>query len=214
MFKKKCPSCSEKINKNFDFCPICGSNQRSKYEKEDFGLIGKNDIIEESMFNSGGSFMEKMFETAFKVLEKQMKNLPNEFAENPKINSSLPNNLHMQFFVNGRRVFPQIIDNKQVKPAVKKQKIIIPEGRLKEISKLPRQEPSSKLKRMSGKVIYELEVPGVKNIEDIIINKLENSVEIKALAQDKVYSKTLNIKLPVLGYRLADGNLSVEFQGQ
>lgn len=212
MFKKKCGKCGEKINKNFDFCPVCGSNQKSRFEKEDFGMIGKNDIIEEPILNAKGSFMEKMFETAFKVLEKQMKNLPNEFANQPT--SSLPNNMHIQFFVNGKRVLPQMTDNRQTRPIIKKSKNNISESRLKEISKLPREEPSSKLKRMSGKVIYELNVPGVKNIEDIIINKLENSVEIKALAEDKVYSKTINIKLPVLGYRLTDGNLSVEFQGQ
>src|SRR3989344_5015857 len=165
MFKKKCVKCGEKINKNFDFCPVCGLNQKSKYDKEDFGLLGKNDIIEEPLFNTGNSFIEKMFETAFKVLDKQIKHL------------------------------------------IKKPKNIISEDRLKQISRLPREEPSSKLKRMSGKIIYELNVPGVRNIEDIIINKLENSVEIKALAEDKVYSKTLNIKLPVLGYKLSDGNL-------
>ena len=211
MFKKKCGKWGEKINKNFDFCPVCGLNQKSKYDKEDFGLLGKNDIIEEPLFNTGNSFIEKMFETAFKVLEKQMKNLPNDFINQPV---TIPNSMHIQFFVNGKRVLPDNFSNKQIKPLIKKPKNIISEDRLKQISRLPREEPSSKLKRMSGKIIYELNVPGVRNIEDIIINKLENSVEIKALAEDKVYSKTLNIKLPVLGYKLSDGNLSVEFLGQ
>ncbi|MDD5192954.1 MAG: hypothetical protein PHF67_00025 [Candidatus Nanoarchaeia archaeon] len=212
MFKKKCGRCGEKINKNFDFCPVCGSDQKSKNYKEDFGLLGKSDIPDEPLFRTGNSFMEKMFETAFKVLEKQMKNIPNDSMNPPA--TSLPNNMHIQFFVNGKRVLPDNFNNKQAKPIVKKIKNVISEDRLSEISKLPREEPSSKLKRMSGKIIYEFNVPGVRNIEDIIINKLENSVEIKALAENKVYSKTLNIKLPVLGYKLVNGNLSVEFLGQ
>ena len=219
MFKKKCPKCRQKINKDFEFCPSCGKDQKSVYDEKDYGFIGRNDLIEEKDFFSGigDSFMEKMFSTAFKMLEKQMKNLPQELDENskPKFQEAgIPNNLHMQLFVNGKRVFPQFAERKQINPQNKKPRINISKERLEKISKLPREEPISKLKRISGKIIYELNVPGVKNIEDIIINRLENSVEIKALAKDKVYSKTLNIKLPVLGYRLTDGNLSVEFQGQ
>ena len=40
---------------------------------------------------------------------------------------------------------------------------------------------------MGNKVIYNLEVPGVNDIDDIFINKLESSIEIKAISDDKVY---------------------------
>jgi hypothetical protein len=214
MFKKKCPKCGERINKNFEFCPICGNNQKSRYDKEDFGLIGKNDIIEESMFSSGGSFMEKMFETAFKVLEKQMKNLPNDFIENRKIISSdFPGKVHVQFFVNGKRVFPQIREEKNMQTRPKKPRINISEDKIKKMSKLPRIEPESNLKRVGRRVFYEIAVPGIEDINDIIINKLENSLEIKAIAKDKIYSKTLNVSLPVAGCRLINGNLILELVG-
>lgn len=221
MFKKKCKKCRQKINNNFEFCPFCGKDQKSVHDEKDYGFIGKNDFIEEKDFFSelGDSFMEKMFSTAFKMLEKQMKNLPQELAENskPKFQeagiSGIPNNLHMQLFVNGKRVFPQFVERKQNNPQTKKPIISISKERLEKISKLPREEPVSKLKRISGKVIYELDVPGVREIEDIIINRLENSIEIKALSKDKVYSKILNINLPILGYKLSNGNLIVEFQG-
>ena len=51
-------------------------------------------------------------------------------------------------------------------------------------------------------------------IDDVFINQLENSIEIKALSKDKVYSKILNVNLPILRYRLSNGNLILELQGK
>ena len=81
-------------------------------------------------------------------------------------------------------------------------------------SKLKKFVPNSKVRRIGNKVIYELEVPGVKDIEDILINRLENSIEIKALAKDISYSKILNVNLPIIRYGLDNGNLVLELQGK
>ena len=62
----------------------------------------------------------------------------------------------------------------------------------------------------SGKIVYEISVPGVHDIENVLINQLENSIEIKAISDKKVYSKTLNINLPIIGYNLNQGNLVLE----
>jgi HSP20 family molecular chaperone IbpA len=80
------------------------------------------------------------------------------------------------------------------------------------LSKLPKEEPASRIRRLSGRILYELSVPGVNDMNNILINQLENSIEIKAIADNKVYSKTLNINLPILGYRLSQGNLTIELQ--
>ena len=40
------------------------------------------------------------------------------------------------------------------------------------------------------------------------------SVEIKALSKDKVYSKNLNINLPILRYHLVKDNLIIEMQAK
>ena len=90
----------------------------------------------------------------------------------------------------------------------------ISKEKLKRFSELPKTEPKSKIKRLSNKIIYELIVPGVDNIEDVLINQLENSVEIKALSKDKVYSKNLNINLPILRYHLVKDNLIIEMQAK
>lgn len=86
----------------------------------------------------------------------------------------------------------------------------ISEEKAKELAKLPRQEAESKVRRLSGKVIYEIELPGVKNIKDVIVNQLENSIEVKAFAKDKAYFKFLPVSLPLLNYRLSDNKLILE----
>lgn len=86
----------------------------------------------------------------------------------------------------------------------------ISEEKAKELAKLPRQEAESKVRRLSGKVIYEIELPGVKNIKDVIVNQLENSIEVKAFAKDKAYFKFLPVSLPLLNYKLEDNKLILE----
>ena len=218
MFNKKCSKCKNKIKDNFEFCPSCGKNLKSDYDKQDFGILGKNDFIEEQMIPSlGDSMIDKMFSNALKVaekmLEKQMKNISKEMVRpeqntNPPI--QIPNNLDIQFFVNGKRVFanPQQQIEKPKKPIRIENKFS--DEQIEKLISLPKKEPSSKLKRLSGKIVYEIAVPGVKGIEDVLINQLESSIEIKALAKDKVYSKTLNINLPIIHLQINDGNLILE----
>jgi len=38
---------------------------------------------------------------------------------------------------------------------------------------LPRHEPATNIRRLSNKVVYEIEMPEIKSIEDISIIKLE-----------------------------------------
>ena len=216
MFKKRCPRCEKKINKNYEFCPYCGLNFKSKYDEQDFGMLGKNDVLNEPL-PVGGSFIDKLFNNAMKMIEKQMKNMPREFNENPnRLPGHLPNNLKVQFFVNGKRVIPENqnqFEDRKSKPKTKNQPLLTPEKR-KKLSDLPKKEPQSKVRRLSGKIVYELEVPGVKNVEDILINQLESSIEIKALSNDTVYQKTLNINLPILRYQLQKGNLILELKAE
>jgi len=225
MFDKKCDKCKNKIKKDFEFCPFCGNSLGSDLDNEDFGILGKNDFIDENFFpGMNNSFIDKIFNQTMKMMEKQMKNLAEQTNNQNKpksfpINEINPN-LNVQFYVNGKRVFPpqqgqpnniQIQEN--LKPANVKVKKM-PLEKLERFSKLKKIEPSSKVRRFGNKVIYELEVPGVKDIDDILINRLESSIEIKALARDISYSKILNINLPIIRYGLDNGNLILELQGK
>ena len=137
-----------------------------------------------------------------------------EARRNPQ---KIPSNMKIKFMVNGKEIpinqINQPIAQKSNQPQIQKQ--IIPQvsnEQSKKLAKLPRKEPKTKMKRLSGKLVYELQVPGVDNLQDIIINKLENSIEIKALSKDKIYSKTININLPILKYSLNHGNLVLELK--
>ena len=219
MFKKKCTKCNNKIERNYDFCPFCGKNLQSKHDNEDFGFLGKNDFMdneEENMLGFGGGFMDKMISKAMKMIEKQMKDMHNEFNQNPNQNPNQNqgnprSNMHVQFFVNGKKVFPQNQQTQQNKLnnpiKIKKE---LPKEKAEKFAKLPRKEPKTTMKRLAGKLVYELAMPGVEDINDVLINQLESSIEIKALSKNKVYSKTINVNLPIINYGLDKGNFTIE----
>lgn len=202
MFGEKCQKCGNKIKNNFNFCPYCKNDLRSKYDQEDYGLLGKDDVVNDFSDGFADNFMEKMFNSAMKLLEKQMRSLHNE----PRHNQNFPG-LNVQFFVNGEKVFPE-----KQKQHVKLN--TISREKLKKFSELPKEEPKSRIKRLSGKIIYELLVPGVNSVEDVLINRLENSIEIKALSKDRVYLKNLKVNLPILRYSLINDSLIIEMQGR
>ena len=95
MFKNKCPKCHKKVDKKYEYCPFCGFNLG---KRDDYGLLGRNDFDEFSP-EVGNPFIEKIFESAFKILEKQMKSLPKETIPTKNFN-----NLDVQFYVNGKKV--------------------------------------------------------------------------------------------------------------
>ena len=217
MFKKRCSNCERKLGKSYSYCPYCGKNIS---DKGDYGLLGKNDFDQTNQANlSGGSFMEKLFSTAMNMVEKQIK----QISEKPNFqNQSLPQNTNFRLVINGKEVklpnqinSPQPIQrlNQPQKTTLQTQNSISKE-KLNRFAKLPKEEPESKIKRINGRLIYEISMPGVKNIEDVLITRLENSIEIKALSKTKVYSKNLNVNLPIKGYKLFEENLILELEGK
>ena len=208
MFGKKCFKCSGRIKGYHKFCPSCGIGLKNEDDRYDYGMLGKNDSDESMNFTD--KFMEKMFSSAMKVIEKQMKNFDNEIKNNRSKNIQNNPALNVQFFVNGERVFG---DNDIGSRTIKINNNMSKE-KLKRFSDLPKEEPKSKIRRLSDRVIYELIVPGVNSIEDVLVIQLENSLEIKALSKDKIYSKNLNVNLPILRYQLVNGSLIIEMQAR
>lgn len=209
MFGKKCPNCDRKIEKNHVFCPFCGYDLSDR-DNEDFGFLGRDDFDDnfDSMFNNMSSIpINKILKTAMKMTEKMMKDM----HEPPKENYN--NSMDIQFFVNGKKVFPETKVRQPVQKTVKIENEISPQ-KAEKIAKLPRKEPKTKMKRLGEKLVYEFEVPGVEDINDILINQLENSIEIKAISKNKVYSKNINLNLPILRYSLNKGNLILELQAK
>ncbi|MEK6913271.1 MAG: hypothetical protein AABW47_01205, partial [Nanoarchaeota archaeon] len=80
----------------------------------------------------------------------------------------------------------------------------------KKFLSLKREEPKTNIRRLSNRVIYELEMPDVQSTEDISITKLESSIEIKAIGKNKAYAKRIPINLPIQNYDFLEGKLILE----
>ena len=122
----------------------------------------------------------------------------------------------LQLFINGKKI------NIQTKPVTKKQapknskeiKDLPPTSfnkeQLKKFSNLEKQEPLTNVRRLSDKIIYEIEMPEVKSVKDIAVTRLEKSIEIKAIGKKASYYKVIQISLPVVDYYLDQGKLILE----
>jgi HSP20 family molecular chaperone IbpA/RNA polymerase subunit RPABC4/transcription elongation factor Spt4 len=212
--RTKCNNCNRKIKDSFSFCPHCGIK---RIKKENLGLLGKEDLLNphqniEIPKKTGiiDSLIGKMMNNAFQMIEKEMKKDLNNISNMPKQN--------FQLMINGKRVDPATLGFVENKPKKQKEtrKVCKPisESKRKKAISLPQKEPKTNVRRFSNKIIYEMEIPGVKSIEDISINQLENSIEIKALASKKAYSKLIPMSLPIRHYFLTKGILTLELESE
>ena len=206
--KNKCPHCEEKIKSNYSFCPNCGF--QTNKTKKDYGILGKNDSIEKEMpptLNGlSGGILNKMMGSAMKMLEKEIQKSSQENMKQPQTK--------IRLMINGKEITPRI--NSQ-QPQKQKENIptkVLPINfsaeSLKKFKKLNKKEPKTQVRRFGDKLTYELEVPGVESIKDISIIKIEKGIEVKAIAKNKAYEKTISIDLPLLKYVLSEGKISLE----
>ena len=212
MLRKKCKKCEEKISSKHRFCPNCG-NLLKKPRQEDWGMLGRNDFETKDPSSDSlldgftGNMFNKMLGSAMKMLEKEMKKEISRENIQPKTN--------VRLMINGKEIN---LNNVQTSPKniEKKEKFVdnFSKKSLKRFSELPKKEPKTNVKRLSNTVIYEINLPGVKSSEDLSIVKLENSIEIKAVAKDKAYFKLLPINLPIIDYELEKGKLILELEAK
>ena len=212
--KKECKRCNVKSSSKYNFCPNCGVPFNGKKTEDDYGMLGEDDADENllnvnSNFFSGisGKMMGKMFESAVKMLEREMQK---------EMKKSSPRNLpkqNFQLFVNGKKINV----NQEAKRGEQKQKIkrelsqsSLPNANLKKFGDFPKKEPETNVRRFSDRVIYEINMPGLKSEKEMSIVKMENSIEIKALADNIIYRKIIPISLPITDFKIANDKLVLE----
>lgn len=199
--KKKCPHCNEKINKENNFCSNCGSKLT---DNEAYGMLGRNDLIgpkksSNSFFgNINDKMVEKMLGGAIKMFEKEMQK---SITNTPKTK--------MRIMINGK----EIKMNPEQKPT-KKGRLELPRKILKGFSELEKKEPKTNIKRLGDIIFYEIDLPHVKSIQDISINQLESSIEIKAKSEKEAYVKLIPISLPIINYEFLKEKLTLELSGK
>jgi HSP20 family molecular chaperone IbpA len=213
--KKKCPNCKSKIEEKFDFCPYCGASLSSGNMED--GLLGKNDFTpirnELKMPMGLNAIINSMMKSMSKEFEQLDSTLPKEGK--PKGVKKDGISISISTFGDGP---PKIkINNSGNNQKVEAKKIIekkkedtFTKERIKKFASFEKEEPKTNVRRLANKVIYEIEMPGVKEIDDISILKLENSIEIKAVGEKKAYKKIIPINLPIINYDLSEGRLILE----
>jgi len=217
--KKKCLKCGKKIGEKDNFCPNCGFRNNSE-NGEDFGMLGRNDLmpsLNEIKLPIGfNAIFNSLMKNLSKELDGQLRsNLMNE-EEKPAVKKVKRDGLSISIstFGNGppKIKVNQLGDNPQLKEEKTKpfKQNIFTAEKIKEFASLAREEPKTEIRRLSNKVVYEIQMPGVKSIEDVSIMKLESSIEIKAISKKKAYAKVIPINLPIKKYNLSDGKLVLE----
>ena len=198
--KIECGNCGSKVSKRYSFCPHCGIHLNDEENLEDYGMLGKSDLTPLSNFPV--PFTDRMFASIvgslMKSLNKQMMDLDNTEG------SPLPNGIKISIGV------PQ---NQKI-PKKTKEKKQLTEEQLEKLSRLPRAQAKTSVKRLSNKIIYELVAPGVESANDIIISKLESGYEIKAISNKKLYVNSLPINLPINSYSTDKNKVFIEFKSQ
>lgn len=231
--KKKCRNCSEKIDKNYNFCPYCRASVEDGFDNEDWGMLGKNDteFLEGIKMPLG---FNTIFNSLLKNLNKQFSQMDGEsLGENGKRSfeqtgnpgnrirksgisikistaQGRPPEIKIKSFGRPQDELQRDSNQEDVQPVLKK----FTEKEAKRFLSLPRKEPSTEIRRLANKVIYEIKIPGVKSLDDVSISQLENSIEIKALTKAKAYSKIIPINLPIRKYNLSKGKLILELDAR
>ncbi len=220
--KKKCKNCGEKINESYNFCPYCRTPIRDFFKDDkEWGILGRNDFMSHEDVRLPMGF-NNLFNTLLKNLNKKFNEFEDMEDESKKsrvkkggigisihTSGNKPPKIKVRSFGN----LPEFKEEeKQVKKKVKSLKLPVSDS--KKFAGLPKKEPATNIRRFSDKIIYEINMPGVKSIKDVSIIQLENSIEIKALAKNKVYYKIIPINLPVRNYNLLKEKLILEIEAK
>jgi hypothetical protein len=220
--KKKCEKCNSKVDEDYDFCPFCGNYLE---DKEDYGLLGKNDFSPpktEIRLPPGFNFL---FNSLIKELDKQFKEMDKEIGKEKEKQNKFNKSGGISISIsssgdNAPKIkvnsFGNIPEFKQKEKEIIKQtqKINFSEENMKKLSTLPKIEPSSNIRRLSNKLIYEVDMPEVKSLKDISIIQLENSIEIKAIGKNRAYFKLIPFSLPIKKQKFSKGKLFLELENK
>src|SRR3989344_1458846 len=210
-FKRKegksisCPGCESKIDGKYSYCPRCGLSLADREQEFlEFGMLGKNDFTDEeilrtNMAQSNLGFLDRIFTSLMNNLIKSV----SQQMQDAEV-KSYPGGIRIK--IGGE---PSV---KKKPEAQKSEKKTFSEEQIKKMSELPRIKAKTTMRRLGDKVIYELSTPGITSPEDIFLAKLETGYEIKAIADNKIYSNSLPINLPLKNIKLQPDKILIEFR--
>ena len=219
MFQKRCPGCKQGISKKFSYCPFCGfdfrESSREEAEENDALLDQVESMFKFPNFNSLLREIDKQVREFDKSLGKENQRIykkPSSILPAKGISISISTSSGREPVIRVQSFgMPQPAEKimKQEKPFIKPADT---SGREDKLAKLPKKEPKTSVRRLTDRVVYEINLPGIKSMDDIAIKKLENSIEIKAFTRDAAYFKLIPIALQILRYYIEGSTLYLELK--
>lgn len=216
MFERKvCPNCGERIKEDWEFCPHCGEEvERKRFrEKERISSF-------ESIFDD----IDKEFERIDKMFGFDFFKFPS-FKIKPGVKSGgvsitiqsgtgMEPKIEVKTSGEYKKLEPELKRRLGIKPAIEEVEEEKAEKKRHEV-KIPKvtEEPETEVQTVGNKQIISIKLPDVKNEDDIEIKKLEQSIEVKAFTDDKVYFQLIPIsRNATINKKFKDGVLKIEVE--
>ena len=200
MFKKKCSACAKNINKDFNYCPHCGTSFKANVEKESFGMLGREDSFGEIQKGLKLPFgMGNIVNSLIKQLEQEM---------NGRVSSDGTKGFKIKIAMGQ----PQM--KQSIQKGVKNMEEVseVSKREVERRASLPKIEVESKVKRLADRIIYEIQAPGVQAKNDVVVAKLASGLEIKGYSKDKCYVKFIPLTVEIIEYYVENGKIFVELK--
>lgn len=205
-----CSSCGYKKEKGWTYCPKCGSMQRDDFFNSMFASVGKR--MKE--MESETSKLDKVFEVRdISPFFRKPKSagfsikIVRSTGKEPQVSVKTFGNVDKENVT--RQIEEQLKTGNQLKINLRRSS--------RQESHLPipekTEEPKINIRRLDNKVVVDVGLPDVSSLDDIHIQELESSVEVKAVAKKKAYFKILT-KPPntrLINREFSHGVLSLEF---
>ncbi len=200
MFNKKCPACAKNIKGDFNYCPYCGTSFKAGAEKENFGMLGRDDFGKEIQQELKLPFgMGNIVNSLVKQLEQEM-------------NGQISSNGSKGFKIKIAMGQPQMRQPVRKEPKRIEKALEVSEREVERRANLPTVEVESKIRRLADRIIYEIEAPGVQTKKDVVLVKLASGLEIKGYSSDKCYVKFIPLTVEIIGYSVENGKIFVELK--
>lgn len=206
MFEKKaCPNCGEKIKEGWEFCPHCG--EEIEPEKPRKGLLPFRRIFDD--IDKEFERIDKMFGFgSFKFPSFKMKGVKSGgISITVQTGTGMKPKVEIKTSGEYKKLEPELKRKLGVKPAIEE----VEEKKVEVKSPKITEEPESETQTIDNKQIVSIKLPDVKSEENIQIKRLEESIEVKAFADDKVYFKLIPIsKGATISKKFKNGVLKIE----
>lgn len=183
-----CSNCSKSIEKSWSFCPHCGTHVPKSKVKNLFS-VGMEDVFDK-MFQE---IHEQMFQSFFKPQKHDYKE---PIMDNRgKFSAPQVKGFSIKISQDSSTGAPQI-NVQEMGSSAAKYKQLVPHHHHHKKRPIPKAtiEPKTESNKLPGKQLVDIDLSGVKSMDDIDIIEGEESVEIRAYKGDTLYFKILQIE--------------------